>query len=181
LNADASFVAISGCGIISGYTDDEEKNDLATIPKLYKRLGVSFGNYLEKYMPQEFEWDFTKQQPDIIVINLGSNDSSYTKSDEDKCKEFAYAYVKFIKAIRENNPDSVILCTLGMVSIDLTAYMEYAITWYANATEDDKMFTMQYDAHTLLDGYAADWHPSEKTHDKAAQKLTTKIKEIMGW
>ena len=32
-----------------------------------------------------------------------------------------------------------------------------------------------------VDGLAADWHPTEKTHTKVAAKLTEKIKEIMSW
>ena len=33
----------------------------------------------------------------------------------------------------------------------------------------------------MKDGFAADWHPTEATHTKAAAALTEKIKEIMGW
>jgi hypothetical protein len=32
----------------------------------------------------------------------------------------------------------------------------------------------------MSDGIAADWHPSEKPHEKAATLLTSKIKSIIG-
>lgn len=47
-------------------------------------------------------------------------------------------------------------------------------------TGDAKVFTMKFDAQNAADGIAADWHPSEKTHEKAAEKLVSEIKEIMG-
>lgn len=48
-------------------------------------------------------------------------------------------------------------------------------------TGDAKVYTMKFDVQQSSDGYGADWHPSEATHTKAADKLTAKIKEIMGW
>lgn len=38
-----------------------------------------------------------------------------------------------------------------------------------------------FDVQLASDGYGASWHPSEATHTKAADKLTARIKEIMGW
>lgn len=39
---------------------------------------------------------------------------------------------------------------------------------------------MKFDVQNQADGYAADWHPTEATHEKAAQKLTDEIKSILG-
>jgi len=52
---------------------------------------------------------------------------------------------------------------------------------YVEETGDAKVHTMKFDAQSMADGIAADWHPSEKTHEKAAEKLSGKIKEVMGW
>ena len=44
LNADWSFVSVSGWGIISGYTGDAKKNANSVIPRVYDKLGFSWGN-----------------------------------------------------------------------------------------------------------------------------------------
>ena len=88
LNADYSMVAISGYGIISGYTEGDEPIPEQTIPQYYDTLGFSYGGFGAS-KPQDIKWDFTKRQPDIIVINLGTNDSSYIKGYDDRHDYFS--------------------------------------------------------------------------------------------
>ena len=181
LEADYSMVAISGFGVISGKSDDGSKQEMQSLPWYYDRMGATFSIYLDKYVAQNVLWDFEGREPDVIVINLGSNDNTYTLSDEEKNKEFALGYLSFLKQIRAKNPNATIICTLGMVAEDLFPCIEYAAWWYTMETGDTNIHTLRLDIQKEADGYAADWHPSEKTHDKAAEKLTAKIKEIMGW
>ena len=132
-------------------------------------------------MAQETEWDFSKRQPDVIVINLGTNDASYVKNDAAKKQEFTGEYVSFLKQVRQKNPDAVIFATLGIMGADLYSCIEDAVEQYVNETADSKVHAMKFDTQSMSDGIAADWHPSEKTHEKAAEKLSAKIKEVMGW
>ncbi len=181
LEADYSIISASGFGVLSGKSEDGTKNEIEALPRYYTCLGTNFATYLEDNIALETAWDFAKRQPDVIVINLGSNDYDYTQSDESKNEEFAQMYLLFLKHIREKNPNATILCTLGMKAEDLFPCIEYAVWWYTMENGDTNVYTMRFDTHSPSDGYAADWHPSEKTHDKAAEKLTAKIKEIMGW
>lgn len=41
-----------------------------------------------------------------MVINLGTNDASYTKGDKEKVLEYADAYAEFLKVVREKNPNA---------------------------------------------------------------------------
>jgi predicted Fe-Mo cluster-binding NifX family protein len=143
-------------------------------------MGNSQGTYLGSNIPQENIWDFAKQ-PDVVVINLGTNDSSYVKSDSAKKEEYTAAYVAFLKQVREKNPDAVIFATLGIMGADLYSCIEDAVECYVTETGDNKVHTMKFDTQSAEDGIAADWHPSEKTHEKAAEKLSGKIKEVMDW
>ena len=181
LNADYSMVSLSGYGIISGYSGDGNKVPEQTMPQYYEKLGNSGGTYLGDCVAQETTWDFTKRQPDVVVINLGTNDNSYTKNQADKKAEYTAAYVEFLKQVRGKNPDATILCTLGIMGAELYPCIEDAVKGYIQETGDSKVYTMKFDTQSMLDGIAADWHPSEKTHEKASEKLTAKIKEIMGW
>ncbi len=179
LNADYSMVSFSGYGIISGYTSNNQKVTSQTVPQFYTKLGYSWsanGNFT----PANVEWDFSKRQPDLIVLNLGTNDDSYTQNDSEKQEEYSTAYTEFLKTIREKNPDAKILCVLGIMGDRLFEYVQYAVENYTAETGDNNIYTMKFDVQDPADGYSADWHPSIVTHDKAAEKLTTEIKAILG-
>lgn len=181
LGTDYSLVSFSGYGIISGYSGDGEKKPEQVLPKYYDKMGNSGGTYLADYVAQETEWGFTGRQPDVIVINLGTNDNSYVKNDAAKKEEYTVAYVDFLKQVREKNPDASIFCTLGIMGAELYPCIEAAVERYTGETGDSNIHTMKFDSQSMADGIAADWHPSEKTHEKAAEKLSSKIKEVMGW
>ena len=83
LNADWSFVSVSGWGIISGYTGDAKKNANSVIPRVYDKLGFSWGNTIFGINPGNISWNFDSYQPDFVVINLGTNDATYTKKKAD--------------------------------------------------------------------------------------------------
>lgn len=180
LDADYSMVSYSGHGIISGYTGTGEKVETQLVPAYYTKLGFSYATYL-KTTPFDVEWDFSKRQPDLIVINLGTNDDSYTGDDAAKQAEYVTGYVAFLKEVRKNNPDATILCTLGIMGDRLYPSVEKSVADYSAETGDTNIHSMKFNVQSAKDGYAADWHPTEKTHTKAAEKLTAKIKEIMGW
>lgn len=180
LDADYSFVSFSGYGIISGYSGDGQKHGEQAVSKYYDKLGFSYGNYLG-LTPYDTEWDFAKRQPDLIVINLGTNDESYTGTDETRRAEFIAGYVDFLKQVREKNPDAMIFCTLGIMGDGLYASVQKAVEQYQTETGDELVHTMRFAVQSMADGIAADWHPSEKTHTRAAEKLTKEIQAVMGW
>ena len=101
--------------------------------------------------------------------------------DPAKKEEYTTAYVAFLKQVREKNPNATIFCTLGIMGAELYPCIEDAVERYVKESGDSKIHTMKFDTQSMADGIAADWHPSEKTHEKAAEKLAAKIKEVMGW
>lgn len=178
LNADYSLVSMSGHGIISGYTDSGEINKDALIPPYYDRLGKSYGKFSTVVSVDETLWDFHKFVPDIVVINLGTNDQSYCKEDETKRNEYVQAYVSFLKTVREKNKDAYIICTLGIMGASLYPYVEKAVEQYRMETGDQKISSIELKEQLASDGYAVDWHPSEVTHEKAANQLALYIEEM---
>ena len=178
LDADYSMVSFSGYGIISGYTNNDKKVSNQTVPQYYTKLGFSWSPN-GSFVPANIDWDFSGRQPDVVVINLGTNDDSYTKSETDRQEEYAAEYVNFIKTIREKNPDAKILCTLGVMGDRLFEYVQKAADDYTAETGDKNVYTMKFDVQLPDDGYSADWHPSITTHDKAAAKLSEEIKKIL--
>lgn len=181
LQADYSMVAYSGYGIISGYTESGHKQTSSLVPDYYDKVGKSEGKFHGILEPQSVGWDFNTFVPDLIVINLGTNDDTYTKDDPDKQADYAKQYVEFIKRVRAHNVDSTVLCTLGIMGDRLYPLVEQAVDNYTQETGDTNIAVMKFDVQLAADGYALNGHPSPVTHHKAAEKLTAYIKGIMKW
>lgn len=180
LNADYSMVSLSGYGIISGYSGDGKKVEVQTLPQYYDKLGYSW-NTNGTFSPSEVKWDFSVRQPDVIVINLGTNDDSYTKDDEALQEEYCAAYVEFIKKVREKNPGAKIVCAFGVMGDRLYPFVEKAVNRYNEETgEKDGVFSVRLPVQAANDGYSADWHPSEATHKKSSSLLIRALNDIIG-
>lgn len=177
LGYDYSMVSFSGHGVLSGYTSEKINSEM-TVPKYYNKIGHSNYSLLNGKNPDEIEWDFSKK-PDIIVLNLGTNDSSYCQSDLQKQSDFKLEYIKFLKQIREKNPDSKIVCTMGIMGGTLFPVIESAVLDYKSEYGDNKIYTMEFDVQSFNDGVCVDYHPSEKTNIKASKKLTEFLKGII--
>lgn len=182
LDADYSLVSISGYGIVSGYTDDpSKKSDGQVMGEYYEKLGNSYSGYNNTIFPQLIGWDFSRFVPEVVVINLGTNDASYCGQDEGKRQEYVDGYVAFLGQVRENNPDAVIVCTLGLMGQDLCEAMDRAVAKYSEESGDTKVHSVWLPMQDTSLGIAADWHPTEANHEKAAEKLSAAIRELMGW
>lgn len=181
LDADVSLVSISGYGIISGYTATAEAPVTAQLlPTYYEKLGFSYGVY-EGMAPQDVRWDFTTRQPDVVVINLGTNDDSYCRDCADRQQHYCDEYAAFLRTVRRCNPGAKILCTLGMMGDRLYPYVEKAVAAYSAASGDTSIACMPFVPQLEEDGLAADYHPTETTYRKAAEKLTAEIRRLLGW
>lgn len=180
LNADYSLVSFSGHGIISGYSGDGKIHADQTVSPFYTKVGKTYGGKCGSVSVGDVDWDFKSFVPDVIVINLGTNDDSYTGTDTEKQRAYIDGYIDFLGVVRENNPDAHILCTLGVMGDRLYPSIETAVSEYTAKTGDSKITSMKFDVQNPEDGYAADWHPTEATHTKASEKLAEEIKKIIG-
>ena len=182
LNADYSMFSTSGYGIISGYTSNDEKVTQQTIPQYYESMGFSWNSFNNTLRPQDAEWDFSKYQPDLVVINLGTNDDSYCKSNGERQEEYSSAYVEFLKKVRKNNPTAHIICSVGIMGTRIYPAVEMAVYSYTKETGDENITAFKFEQQDgENDGLAADWHPTEATHEKASDKLVEYIRTVMSW
>lgn len=179
LDADYSMVSISGYGIISGYTDSGKKPE-QTIPQYYDKLGFSYNKFADSLEVAGLEWNFDNYKPDIVVINLGTNDMSYAKNELTQA-EFEEGYIEFLKQVRSHNPDSYIFCTYGVMGNTLIRNIKNVCDKYSEETGDNKVtfFTLPMQDENE-NGIVADWHPSEATHEICAQRAVKTIKETLG-
>lgn len=180
LDADCSLVCKSGHGIISGYTGDGTRQTWGVMGNYYENFGSGGGGY-KGQTPDSIKWDFKSNKYDAVVINLGSNDNSYTGGKPDRIEEFKQGYIDFLKRVRELNPDSAIICTLGLMGDELYPTIEAAIEAYKSETGDTSVTSCHFDVQDPADGIGANWHPSDLTHTKAAEKLAAFMKDYLGW
>ena len=168
LDADYSSVCYSGSGIVSGYSGGE-KNSANLFPPYYKNISRQ-SNY-----PGEF--DFSEHKYDVIFINLGTNDNNYVKADSSKRNdEFIQEYVKFLGSVREANPDSYIICTIGTLGCEeIYTLIEKAIKLFG----DSRVRSFLSPSQNMNDGLGSDWHPSAITHQKLSKLVAEKISEVL--
>ncbi len=87
LNADYSIIAISGIGIVRNHGDSTFTSK-RPLPYYYERA----------CMNETRKWNFSKWQPELVVVRLGNND--YWEKPYPETKVFQSAYTDFLKEIR---------------------------------------------------------------------------------
>lgn len=127
----------------------------------------------------EEKWDFSSNPNDLVVVNLGTNDSAWIRTlpeneREEHLKLFMDAYVDFIKKIRLLNPGAKILCVIGMVNTLTEPYVERAVETATAQGISDVYFGRLPRAVSYGAG-----HPSAESHVLAADALEKIIKEVI--
>jgi len=170
LNADYSVAAYSGYGVIYGCCSGEP-NPNETLIKYYD-IESQFESYNKKH-------DFTKRKMDAVVINLGTNDTCYVdKDNKASCDEFTSGYIALLKKVRSNNPDSVIICTVGLMGGNESIYP--LIKNAVKKLDDDKITCFLSEHQDIdKDGAGAAWHPSEKTQKQYGHIVAEEIKKAL--
>lgn len=182
LEAEASLISWSGNGIISGYVEEtaEAPSDGCLMPKIYEYTDLSCSEML--YGPDEGKWekwDFGRFVPDIILVNLGTNDCSWCKDIPERKENFRDRYVEFLGAVRGHNPKAQILCMLGTMDQRLLKEAEEAVRIFSET--DSAAHFLALPPQNPADGYGADWHPSPLTQRMTAELVTAEVRRIMGW
>ncbi len=171
LDADYGTVCYSGFGIVSGWTGTAEKNADMLLAPLY---GI-----VAKEYPQP--WDTASHPYDVVVINLGTNDFTYTGTDDARTQEFSRGYADFLAQVRGRNPGAHIVCTLGTMGCqELYPYLEQAVESFRASTGDDRITCYLSQESDVADGLGAQEHPSAVTQQKSADQLAEVILGLVG-
>ena len=168
LDVDYSIMALSGHGIVSGYSTGDKWAE-GLIPLYYEKMS--------RNVHYKGDWDFENNQHDLIFINLGTNDANYVNADRETRKdEFVQEFANFLKTVRNKYPNAYILCTLGTLNpLDMYQLVEEGVKLFG----DSKTSVFESPSQDINDGLGADWHPSKITHQKLAKLVAEKISEIL--
>jgi len=180
LDAEFSLISWSGNGIISHYVEEsvnEPRNDEALMPELYFYEDYSADFRRNKARTDYIKRDFTAYQPQLVIINLGTNDGSYTRNTPARDRAFVNGYVKFLRQVREANPDANILCTIGVMATAAKDLVGEAVARVNDFGDNKVFFKEAFLQNGEVDGIGADWHPTESTQKKLAEYLVEFIRE----
>lgn len=120
--------------------------------------------------------------PDLICINLGTNDFSTMGGDS---ALYVDGYLKFIDQIQTKYSNPEIICLLGPMAHDetLKKLRKYLNLIIYNANKQGKgrvHFFEMSDQKSDLD-IGVDYHPTIEQHKRNAEELTNFIKSLKGW
>lgn len=167
LNADVNIFSASGWGCaFSKWTTPNTAN----VPTEYRKVDFN----------SSVPWIHGYYIPDVVVVNLGTNDWSYinaatTDAEKDsRLNQFQSAYIDFLKYLHDIYPDAQIIVLYGLMNessiYDIT---ESIVTRAKLAIPNLVSIKINGDAG----GYNS--HPSLASHKQIAEKLTQFIKETL--
>ena len=167
-DADYTLIAHSGRGVARNYGDSVRVSKVTMKDRML--------NTFDEELTQK--WNFTAYRPDLVVINLGSNDFS-TEPHPYK-KEFIKAYKQIIAQLREHYGDIPLLCIYPVaIQAPVFSYYETIIA----ELNDPKVFLLKLDKdlYNRTTDLGAAWHPGHSGHQKMAMWVIPYISTIMGW
>ena len=196
LLAEYRIISQSGFGVHSSW----DNNPAGALPLYYKEIcGLALGEKNALLGAQDVN-DFFAWIPNIIVINLGTNDAGAFSSPEwrdektgkvfqQRCHEdgsyyqedtdrFIESTVNFLNLVRACNPESYILWAYGILGTPMLSYIKEGISTYQKNTQDTRVSLLVLPEMTP-EGTGARTHPGTGAHRAAADVLVTEIKKII--
>jgi lysophospholipase L1-like esterase len=173
LDAEYVAVAISGRGVYRNYADAAG----TTLPVAH-----------DTTLPDDSgapAWNFARYSPDVVVVNLGTNDFSPPGPDHDA---FKAAYTAFLQKIRSNYPSALLLAVVGPMLND--GFPPGVMAWttiqadVAGVVEalrsggDDNVHYLALQPQSSP--YGEDWHPTVATHQSMADAVAAEITRLRG-
>jgi lysophospholipase L1-like esterase len=173
LGAEIHVVAWSGKGLyrnLGGDTTD-------TMPVLWQRT-----------IPTDSTSRWTPSQwiPDVVVINLGTND--YNAQGPDPSANFQATYLQFVTTLKNVYPNVFVFGAVGpMLGGSRYGSVKTAITNVVSmlaAAGDERMALVEFptqDCGTDGTGCGCAGHPNVDEHQKMATILEAAIRSALGW
>lgn len=161
-----NVIGASGRGVymnIGGTTE-------GTIPSVYTQVDGYRGN--------ENEWNFDNFAPDVIVINLGTNDSSNSTTLL-KSEDLKAAIKEFLTTVRQKNPDAVIIWAYGAMTSSRSPIIQSVIKEFNDAGDKNMHFLSLTKITSEQTGTHG--HPNLAGAQAHAEVLIDKIRELTGY
>lgn len=172
LKAQHVVVARSGIGIYRNYAAPKTGSS-DCMPRCYDQ--TLFG-------VDSLKWDFANYVPDVVCVNLGTNDVSTDPYDKTMMEN---AYRDFYYTLRARYPNTKIVflsgCMLVGRRLEHVQFAMDAVVRQARINGDGNVFRFDMSSQTGDLGMGASGHPSMWQQEKMASELTAYLRGLMGW
>ncbi|MEK4157094.1 SGNH/GDSL hydrolase family protein [Paenibacillus sp. FSL E2-0274] len=196
LNAEYRVISQSGWGVLTSWDNNPHGN----IPDCYEQVCGLLTGAKNEALGAFQEHSFESWQPDVVVVNLGTNDGGAFQSPEwkdevtgeshkqrlnedgtyheDDIQAFVDAAEKFLMKLRKNNQHAHLVWAYGMLGIPMMPAIYRAVDVYSKKTGDKQVSVLQLPNMTD-ETIGARSHPGALAHEQAAKELTGYLKGIL--
>ena len=183
LDAQHWVVARSGIGAYRNYNGPKTGNPESNMLAQYEHIGYALKPELRKEATFLSEkWDFNRYQPDVVCINLGTNDLSTSNYDVKLLKQ---NYHKLLKTVRQHNPNAKIVFLTGTMlynkEMELQRQILNEVAAEAKKAGDKEIYRFDMAPISGDEWYGNDWHPNVYMDEKMAGELTAYLRSLMNW
>jgi len=183
LDAQHWVVARSGIGAYRNYNGPKTGNPESNMLAQYEHIGYALTPELRKEATFLSEkWDFNRYQPDVVCINLGTNDLSTSNYDVKLLKQ---NYHKLLKTVRQHNPKAKIVFLTGTMlynkEMELQRQILNEVAAEAKKAGDKEIYRFDMAPISGDEWYGNDWHPNVYMDEKMAGELTAYLRSLMNW
>jgi lysophospholipase L1-like esterase len=172
LDAGYTLIALSGLGVIRNLRAEDPASSETAIQFVDRALGLN----------PFVLWPNDRRVPQVVVINLGTNDySSVPFPDEE---EFITAYMELMSAIRSRYPEAFIFAVAGPLMLDPAPLLIQSAVQRFNASyNDDRLqyVKIENNLEPNAEDFGCDFHPNVNGHRKIAAQLAPVIARGLGW
>ncbi|MBE2216191.1 MAG: SGNH/GDSL hydrolase family protein [Opitutaceae bacterium] len=169
LDADYVVVSRSGIGMVRNYDGPRDGIPGDAVPAAYGR---------SLFLRPDSAWDFSRFTPDVVCVNLGTNDFSTSGVNVDL---FVATYRTFVEQLLARYPKAQLVMLQGPMntSPELRAALD-RVRAQLSPEVAPRVHFLALTAQGSV-GLGADYHPNRAQSEINARELTTYLRELMGW
>jgi len=162
VSADVVTIAYSGIGVYRNFGETTPTAASLTMPRRYPYA-----------IPDTVLWDFSLYQPQVVVINLGTNDFG----PGDPGTPFETAYVSFVQAVRGKYPDTYFILIDMYGGMRLTRLNDVLTTLKSGGESKAEVLSL----NAVQNNLGCNQHPNIAGQQGMGNVLAARMRVVMGW
>lgn len=176
-NADLTYCALAANALDAEYTDIALSGHGCYISLSSSTTEVTPAYFNRALYKINTKYRFNQPDPDVVIINLGTNDYAMNVSEVD----FYNAYMDFIANIRKKYPQSYIVCTTCGGTYKALNILQTIAERRQNQYNDNKIGVFAAVIEDTNGAYGSDGHPSAYGHQQLSAQLAEYLRSVMNW
>jgi lysophospholipase L1-like esterase len=162
VSADVVTIAYSGIGVYRNYGETTPTAASLTMPKRYPYA-----------LPDTVTWNFSLYQPQVVVINLGTNDFG----SGDPGTAYETTYVSFVQAVRQKYADAYFILIDMYGGMRLTRLNNVLASLKASGETQVEVLSF----NSVQNNLGCNQHPNVAGQQGMGMTLAARLQKLFGW